>query len=120
YAFSLHDALPIYYIRKLLVGNDHDAYNRLYEFLGQDYFNESMHGKGYRLFRATHRLDVPLNLEENKYTNPIRFELNGQLIYEQGEQKKQGDRAASQATQQQFTLQVGEASDAFPMDFQEM
>lgn len=109
-----------HYIRKLLVGNDHDAYNRLYEFLGQDYFNESMHAKGYPLFRATHRLDVPLNLEENKYTNPIRFELNGQLVYEQGEQKKQGDRAASQATQQQFTLQVVEASDAFPMDFQEM
>lgn len=79
------DGLPSvgHYIRKILVASDNDAYNRLYEFLGQQYFNETMHQKGYKGFRATHRLGVSLTPEENRYTNPVRFINGDRIVFEQ-------------------------------------
>ena len=35
------------YIRKIFLVSDNDAYNRLYEFLGQEYLNRSLQEKGY-------------------------------------------------------------------------
>src|SRR5690606_25750616 len=72
-----------HYIRKALIASDNDAYNRLYEFLGQEYFNETMLKKGYATFRAAHRLGVPLPFEVNRHTNPIRFVNGNTVIYEQ-------------------------------------
>ncbi|GAA4434217.1 hypothetical protein GCM10023091_08870 [Ravibacter arvi] len=72
-----------HYIRKLLLASDNDAYNRLYEFLGQSYFNETMLAKGYKGFRATHRLEAGMNYEENRYTNPVRFVRDNKVVYEQ-------------------------------------
>lgn len=72
-----------HYARKILLASDNDAFNRLYEFLGLDYFNEKLHEKGYAHSRITHRLDIPLTAEENRYTNPVRFVENGKILYEQ-------------------------------------
>ncbi len=72
-----------HYIRKILLASDNDAYNRLYEFLGLDYFNQTMREKGYSHFRATHRLETALTPEENRFTNPVLFEEDGQVRYEQ-------------------------------------
>ncbi|MBK7883256.1 MAG: serine hydrolase [Chitinophagaceae bacterium] len=77
-----------HYIKKILMVSDNDAYNRLYEFLGQDYINNELHKKGYRDAQILHRLDIVLTEEENRYTNPVKFiNDNGQVVYDQPLQK---------------------------------
>jgi hypothetical protein len=68
------------YIRKIFLISDNDAYNRLYEFLGQQYINERLWQMGYKDIRITRRF-VPMNEDQNRHTNPIRFIENGKLLY---------------------------------------
>lgn len=71
-----------HYIKKILLVSDNEAYNRLYEFLGQKEFNQSMKSKGFKGVRFTHRLQVPLTPMENQFTNPIDFiDSTGQTRY---------------------------------------
>jgi hypothetical protein len=80
------------YIRKILLVSDNDAFNRLYEFLGQEYINRQMMEKGYKESRIIHRLGIFLSEEENRYTNPISFyDSRGQLLYRQPAQKFSGN-----------------------------
>jgi hypothetical protein len=72
-----------HYAKKILLASDNDAFNRLYEFIGQQEFNDSLHHKGFTNTRIVHRLDSPIGTENNRYTNPIRFERGGNLIFEQ-------------------------------------
>lgn len=77
-----------HYIKKIFLVSDNDAYNRLYEFIGQEEFNKNLHKKGYKDTRIVHRLGpegFPFNYEDNRYTNPISFYQGDQLIYHQGE-----------------------------------
>ena len=75
-----------HYIKKILLVSDNEAYNRLYEFLGQRPFNESMAKKGFQGVRLTHRLQTPLPRLENQYTNPIQLiDDLGKLLYQQPE-----------------------------------
>jgi hypothetical protein len=78
-----------HYIRKILLVSDNDAFNRLYEFIGQQALNDAMHSKGFSNTRIMHRLSTPLSLEENRRTNPIDFIDKDELIYEQAEQISQ-------------------------------
>lgn len=72
------------YIKRILLVSDNDAFNRLYEFLGQEYINKELHKKGYASAQILHRLDVYLTADENRHTNPIRFyDTSGNLLYEQ-------------------------------------
>jgi hypothetical protein len=73
-----------HYIKKILLVSDNDAYNRLYEWLGQDYINESLHRLGYKSVEILHRLSLPLSTEENRYTNPVLFfDSAGRPLYQQ-------------------------------------
>ena len=73
-----------HYIKKILLVSDNEAYNRLYEFLGQRPFNETMLSKGFKGVRLTHRLQTPLPRLENQYTNPIQLiNASGNVIYNQ-------------------------------------
>lgn len=75
-----------HYIKKIFLVSDNDAHNRLYEFLGQDYFNRKLYEKGYRSTRLIHRLSVSgFDVEANRYTNPISFNSPEKLLYHQGE-----------------------------------
>ena len=75
-----------HYIKKILLVSDNEAYNRLYEFLGQRPFNETMRSKGFNGVRLTHRLQTPLPRLENQYTNPINLlDASGKVIYQQAE-----------------------------------
>lgn len=76
-----------HYIRKIFLVSDNDAFNRLYEFLGQAYLNRSLREKGYRHLRITHRLSVSgFDTLGNQYTNPIAFQdATGKPVYFQGE-----------------------------------
>jgi len=72
-----------HYARKILLVSDNDAYNRLYEFLGQQELNESLRDKAYNNTRIVHRLEIALSKEENRWTNPVRFVNGEELVYEQ-------------------------------------
>ncbi|PVY39508.1 serine hydrolase [Pontibacter virosus] len=72
-----------HYIKKLFLVSDNDAYNRLYEFVGQQQLNQSLHQKGFKDVQLVHRLSISLSPDENRHTNPFRFYKNDQLIYEQ-------------------------------------
>jgi hypothetical protein len=72
-----------HYARKILLASDNDAFNRLYEFIGQEEFNETLIKKGYRNVRITQRLESKIGSENNRYTNPVRFEQDGKMLYEQ-------------------------------------
>src|SRR5215469_905804 len=71
---SAADGLPslAQYIRKIFLVSDNDAYNRLYEFLGQAAINRRLHELGYPGIRITRRF-VPMSEDENRHTNPVRF-----------------------------------------------
>lgn len=71
------------YIKKIFLVSDNDAYNRLYEFLGQEYLNTSLHRMGYDSVQLRHRLSLPLTEEQNRLTNPVRFfDTAAKLLYE--------------------------------------
>jgi beta-lactamase class A len=72
------------YIKKILLVSDNDAFNRLYEFLGQDYINEQMGKKGYGNVQILHRLGISLSPDENRHTNPVKFlSSQGTTVYNQ-------------------------------------
>jgi hypothetical protein len=72
-----------HYIKKLFLVSDNDAYNRLYEFVGQQRLNQSMHEKGFKDVQLVHRLAIFLSPDENRHTNPFSFYKDGKVIYEQ-------------------------------------
>ena len=71
------------YVRKIFVVSDNDAYNRLYEFLGQDYINDQLQAKGYDNMKIVHRLSVFNTVEQNQHTNPITFYDDAAILYQQ-------------------------------------
>src|SRR5688500_19648574 len=50
-----------HYIKKILLTSDNDAFNRLYEFLGQQYINDNFRKKAYPNVQILHRLDIFLS-----------------------------------------------------------
>jgi Beta-lactamase enzyme family len=72
------------YIKKILLVSDNDAFNRLYEFLGQESINARLHKMGYSDAAILHRLDISLSEDENRHTNPVSFyDTTGRLLYDQ-------------------------------------
>lgn len=73
-----------HYIKKIFLVSDNDAYNRLYEFLGQEYLNSKLSAMGYTSAQLIHRLERSLSEDENRHTNPVSFyDSSGKLVYEQ-------------------------------------
>ncbi len=69
------------YARKIFVVSDNDAFNRLYELIGQCAFNDQLAAKGYANTRIVHRLSIPLTADQNAHTNPVRFvDATGTLL----------------------------------------
>ncbi|MBN9298344.1 MAG: serine hydrolase [Filimonas sp.] len=70
------------YVKKIFLVSDNDAYNRLYEFVGQQQLNETLWKKGYTDVRITRRF-AGTTEEGNRHTNPIRFMNGNTLVYGQ-------------------------------------
>jgi Beta-lactamase enzyme family len=71
------------YIKRMLLVSDNQAYNRLYEFLGQQYLHEQLRTLGYPQVRITRRF-APCDTAANRCTNPLSFhEASGSIIYRQ-------------------------------------
>jgi len=72
------------YIKEIFLVSDNDAFNRLYEFLGQSYINTQLQNKGLIHSYIRHRLAVVLNQEQNRHTNPVHFfDTAGNLLFSQ-------------------------------------
>jgi hypothetical protein len=82
---SAENNLPsiAHYIKKIFLVSDNDAYNRLYEFLGQRELNEALWRKGFKDAVVNRRLAIPLPAVQNRYTNPFTFYDGGRIIYQQ-------------------------------------
>ena len=72
-----------HYIKKIFLVSDNDAFNRLYEFLGQEEFNRKLWQKGFASAQIRHRLDVDLSPEANRHTNGMFFMDDGDTVYQQ-------------------------------------
>lgn len=73
-----------HYIKQIFLVSDNDAFNRLYEFLGQEYIQKKLAKKGYKETAIRHRLQIALTQEQNKTTNPVSFyDTSGNLLYNQ-------------------------------------
>jgi hypothetical protein len=82
---SAPDGLPsiAHYIKKILLVSNNDAYNRLYEFVGQQQMNEGFYKKGFTDLRLIKRLSVGSTAQEDRYTNPFTFYEGKNIIYQQ-------------------------------------
>ncbi|GAB3546466.1 serine hydrolase [Spirosoma fluminis] len=70
-------------IRKAFLVSENDPYSRMYEFVGQQAINTSLHDRGYLDTRITHRF-VRMTPEENRHTNPVRFiRPDGTVVHKQ-------------------------------------
>ena len=79
-----------HYIKKILLVSDNDAFNRLYEFLGQEYINNNLHKLGYKDVQIIHRLSISLTEEQNRHTNPVTFiDSGGNVLYVKRAEKSQ-------------------------------
>jgi hypothetical protein len=71
------------FIRKAFLISDNDAYNRMYEFVGQEEINRCLHTMGYPKMRILRQF-MRLTEEENRHTPRIRFlDGEGKTVYTQ-------------------------------------
>ena len=108
-----------HYIKKLLVLSDNDAYNRTYEFLGQENLNQSLRSKGYDKLRLTHRLSISLSPEENRNTNAMSFYRDDpdRPVYRQEAMSTSKDYSAKSAILLGSSYAKGDSIIKGPMDF---
>lgn len=70
--------------KEIFLVSDNNAFNTLYEFLGQQYINETLAAKGYEHVEIKRRLQLAMNEEDNRRTNAIKFiNADGKIIYEE-------------------------------------
>lgn len=71
------------FIRKAFLISDNDAYNRMYQFVGQQNINRKLHAKGYKNTRITRQF-MGYTDDENRHTNSINFiDKDEKVIYHQ-------------------------------------
>ena len=72
------------YIKRMLLQEDEEAFNRLYEFLGQQSVNDALQKIGFKEVQILERLGIFLTETENATTNPIQFlDERGNIMYSQ-------------------------------------
>lgn len=75
-----------HYIKKIFLTSDNDAFNRLYELIGQETFNRRLWEMGYDQAQIRHRVGLPLYEEANRHTNAVLFRVEDQVFYRQAAQ----------------------------------
>jgi hypothetical protein len=64
------------YIRRMLLVSDNDAYNRVYDFIGQDRYMKETSERGYARTRVIQRFDASCTPEYNRKHNQFCFPGN--------------------------------------------
>lgn len=105
------------YVKKIFLVSDNDAFNRLYEMMGQQYINDKLHKMGFADAEILHRLQISMSQDENRHTNPIGFyDTTGKVLYKQPQQFNKSS----------YSIRHDSAADAYysngqlinrPMDF---
>lgn len=72
-----------HYVRKVFLVSDNDAFNRLFEFLGQRDLNERLWSRGFTDARILRRLEATFDPEENRLTNPFVFLEGDRVVHRQ-------------------------------------
>jgi hypothetical protein len=71
------------YIKGMLLVSDNRSYNRLYEFLGQQYLHKRLAELGYPAVRIVRRF-APCDTAANRCTNPVTFhDAQGSVLFKQ-------------------------------------
>jgi|GEM_PF-166787 len=74
-------------IRQAMIVSDNDAYNRLFQVVGQELLNRRLQEMGYYGSRITRRF-IPLTAEQHRLTEAVQFlSIDGRILYEQPAQK---------------------------------
>lgn len=110
------------YIRKILLVSDNDAFNRLYEFVGQQSMNQAIQQRTSRRTRILHRLSVGDQELGSRHTNPFVFfkDSAGQVVkYQQpaGYNKSPLPRLLAKHVQVGKAYLDGEQRIEKPLDF---
>lgn len=72
------------YIKRIFLVSDNQAFNRLFDFLGQKEINQRLRKRGFDNTKILHRLEVTRTEELNMQNNPINFyDENNNIIYQQ-------------------------------------
>jgi hypothetical protein len=85
YDSSSENYLPsiAHFIKKAFLVSDNDAYNRMYQFIGQQAINQGLKDKGYTNTRIIRQF-MGFSEAQNRNTNQIRFlSKSGKVIYTQ-------------------------------------
>lgn len=78
-----------HFIRQAMLISENEAYNRLYQFVGQEYLNKRLWQLGHHQVRITRRFE-PNDEEQNRHSNPFRFlREDGSVLYTQPPQVSQ-------------------------------
>ncbi len=77
-----------HYLRKIFLVSDNDAYNRLFEWLGPTYINESLRRVSITGGRIQHRVGVGgFDDTTHAYLNPVRFAEGYETLYQTAERQ---------------------------------
>jgi hypothetical protein len=105
------------YVREVLLVSDNQAFNRLYDFLGQEPLNKRLHEMGFAGTRLMHRLEIALSVEDNRRTGPVRFVDGDAVVYEEGAVYSATDLTAPQPIPLGKAEIIGGERVAGPKDF---
>lgn len=89
YAGKIQDSFPDRptierLIKQIFLVSDNDAFNKLYEYLGQEYIQQKLTEKGYPEAIIRHRLSVSRTEEQNRKTNAVSLlDKHGAIITSQ-------------------------------------
>lgn len=73
-----------HFIKQVLLVSDNKAFNRLFEFIGQEDINKELWRKGFKDIAILRRLSFNYDSEANRHTNAFNFyDDERQLIYHQ-------------------------------------
>jgi len=73
-----------HYVERMLLTSDNEAYNRLYEFLGQRHVHDRLGELGYPDVRIVDRFDSRCDGTANRRTNPVFFSsATGEVLHRQ-------------------------------------
>ena len=69
------------YVKRVLQNSDNNCYNRLYEFLGTEYINETLRGMGYTHVQLNRRYNMQTSAQQDSITGPVKVIKNGKVLY---------------------------------------
>ncbi|MFK7749779.1 MAG: serine hydrolase [Kordia sp.] len=72
-------------VQKIFAVSDNEAYNRLFEFLGKEDIQSTMHAKGFYPVQISHRLST--KDAANLYTKVITFSKEDSILYHQSKMR---------------------------------